>query len=84
MADKNTVKNTFINLLAESAGKDVATVEANLDSNMHDALGVTSVELFPLLAGLEETFDIELDYAGFITDVTTANEGIDYVVKTIG
>lgn len=84
MTDKNVVKTTYINLLAESIGKDAATVEANLDANMHDVLGVTSVELFPLLSGLEESFDIELDYAGFITDVSTAKEGIDYVMKTIG
>ncbi|MBQ9066907.1 MAG: acyl carrier protein [Clostridia bacterium] len=84
MADRNRIKDTYVKLLAESIGKDTATVEANLGNNMHDALGVTSVELFPLLSGLEEAFDIELDYAGFITDVQTANEGIDYVLNTIG
>ena len=83
MADNKKVKEVYVKLLAEITERSQEDVMGHLDDNMHDALGVTSVQLFPLLAGLEEELDIEMDYAEFITDVKTANEGIAFVSNLV-
>ena len=83
MEYQEKVQAAFVELLAAITEKSAEEVTEHLEDNMHDSLGVTSVQLFPLLAGLEEQFDIELDYAEFITDVKTAKEGIAYVSKLL-
>lgn len=83
MANIEKVKEIYVRLLTEITEKPEEEVMSHLEDNMHDALGVTSVQLFPLLAGLEEELDIEMDYAEFITDVKTANEGITYVSNLV-
>ncbi len=83
MENREKVQSAVVDLLAAITEKSTEEVTKHLDDNMHDSLGVTSVQLFPLLAGLEEKFDIEMDYAEFITNVKTANEGIAYVDKLL-
>ena len=84
MDNYQKVKDVYVDILSQSTGKGREEVLQHLEKNMHDVLGVTSVELFPLLSGLEETFGIELDYADFITNVESAKDGIEFVLKTIG
>ena len=83
MECQEKVQSAVVELLAAVTEKSVEEVTAHLDDSMHDSLGVTSVQLFPLLAGLEEQFDVEMDYAEFITNVKTAREGIAYVSKLL-
>lgn len=83
MECQEKVQSAVVELLAAVTEKSAEEVTAHLDNSMHDSLGVTSVQLFPLLAGLEEQFDVEMDYAEFITNVKTAREGIAYVSKLL-
>lgn len=82
MEEKN-VQDVFIQLLAESADQTEDFIRENRNEDMEEKLGVTSVELFPLLSGLEDAFNIDLDYAGFLTNVKTVNQGIEYITNMI-
>ena len=83
MATKETVTQAVLELLAALTKKDVEELSENLDADFEKDYHFTSLEYFPLLSGLEEKLDAELDYADFLTNVHTVNQAIDYTVKVL-
>ena len=83
MADQTRVKDVVIELLATVTERDVAEIVANLNASLTEDFHLSSLQYFPLLGGLEDRLNIELDYSGFLTDVHTVNEAIDYVAKIV-
>ena len=61
----------------------IAEIAANLNASLTEDFHLSSLQYFPLLGGLEDRLNIELDYSGFLTDVHTVNEAIDYVAKIV-
>ena len=83
MADQTRVKDVVIELLATVTERDVAEIAANLNASLTEDFHLSSLQYFPLLGGLEDGLNIVLDYSGFLTDVHTVNEAIDYVAKIV-
>ena len=83
VADQTRVKDVVIELLATVTERDVAEIAANLNASLTEDFHLSSLQYFPLLGGLEDRLNIELDYSGFLTDVHTVNEAIDYVAKIV-
>lgn len=83
MENGNRVRDAVIELIAVVKEKTAVEISANLDASFEKDYQFTSLEYFPLLSGLEEKFDIELDYAAFLTDIHTIREAIDFVAKAI-
>ena len=83
MADQTRVKDAVIELLATVTERDVAEIATNLNASLTEDFHLSSLQYFPLLGGLEDRLNIELDYSGFLTDVHTVNEAIDYVAKIV-
>lgn len=74
-----TVKDNVLKVTEEATGKSEEELEANLDADLNDDLKLTSLEYFPILSGLEDTYDVDIDYADFLTKVKTLNQAIAYV-----
>lgn len=51
------------------------------DTNFLEDLKATSVQFFPILAALEDEFDIEIQYQDFRRNGKTVGEAIDFVEK---
>lgn len=51
------------------------------DTNFLEDLKATSVQFFPIIAALEDEFDIEIQYQDFRREGKTIKEAIDFVEK---
>lgn len=74
-----SVKETVLNAASAATGKGTEELEANLDKDMSTDLGLTSLEYFPILSQLEDTYDIDIDYSDFLTKVKTLNQAVSYM-----
>lgn len=80
---KETVRNSFLSILAQLLGKTEEELGECEDSRMIDDLGMTSMQLFPLIGALVDEYDVDIDYAEFLTDVHTVDDGIEYVFSKL-
>ncbi|MBP3399632.1 MAG: hypothetical protein J6K75_07740 [Erysipelotrichaceae bacterium] len=80
---KENVRNFYLGVLSQLLEKSEEELAECKDSRMIEDLGMTSMQLFPLIGALVDEYDIDVDYADFLTNVHTVNEGIDYVFSRI-
>ena len=83
MATKKQVAETFVSVLAQIIEKPEAEVAANPGASFKEDYGMTSLQYFPLISEMEEKFDIEMDYSGFLLKALTVQDGIDFVYETV-
>ena len=56
-------------------------VEFSDDTDFLEDLKATSVQFFPIIAALEDEFDIEIQYQDFRRNGKTVKQAIDFVEK---
>ena len=69
----------IISEVAAATNKSTEEVAAVADSSFVDDLGMTSLEIFPLISKLEDEFDIEIDFADFLSKAGSVNAAVAFV-----
>lgn len=77
------VTDAFATIISNILNKPKEEIQSNLDAKLKEDFNMTSLQYFPLISGLEEKFDIEVDYAGFLTKALTVNDGIDFILAMV-
>lgn len=72
------VKEAAYQAIADAFMIDVSEVERNPDRRLREDMGASSMQYFPLIAALEDKFDIELDFHGFQNEARTFAQVADY------
>lgn len=83
MSTRDEVKNTVVKILAEVTEKDPQEISENLAASLKDDYKMTSMEYFPLISGLEEELNIEIDYSAFLLKAITVNDCIDFINEIV-
>ena len=83
MATREQVTETFVNTLSTILEKPAEEIRANLGASFKEDYGMTSLQYFPLIGEMEDVFDVEMDYSGFLMNAKTVQEGIDFVCKAM-
>ena len=76
MAD---VKETVVKVVADTTSKSVEEVAAAADASYIDELGMTSIEIFPIISELEDQLDVEIDFAAFLSQATSVNATVAFI-----
>ncbi len=83
MVMKEDVTKTYLGILEKILEVKEGELASKLDERMIEDLGMTSMQIFPLIGELVDQFDIDIDYAEFLNNVHTINEGVDLVMKQL-
>ena len=79
LLSRAVVRSTIVKTVADAIDKTAEEVEAQADANFSDDLGMTSVQIFPIISDLEDQLDTAIDFSAFIAEATSVNAAVDYV-----
>ena len=81
MVERIAVEQAVVDLVCRLLDKGHEEIEKRQDESLVDGLGMTSMQLFPLIGTLAEEFDVDINYADFLAQAHTINESIAFVVS---
>jgi len=81
MDAKERIANSFFDNMADVFLLDREYLQSNPELKFKEDLAAKSMQFFPLLAAMEEEFDIEIGLRDFQYECRTLAEAIDYIVK---
>ena len=67
------ILSAIIDIVAQVTKRSPDDLAKQCDAHFSDELDMTSVQFFPILADIEEKFDIDIDYSEFLAKVTSIN-----------
>ena len=67
-------------IVADSLGADVSTMTA--ETSFKEDLGADSLDVFQIIMGIEEEFDIEIDNEE-AEKITTVQDAVDQIKKAV-
>ena len=73
------IKDIVVAAVAQASDRTVEEVEASADAAFFADLGMTSIQVFPLISELEDQLDVEIDFADFLTQAKTVNQTVTFV-----
>lgn len=79
MTVSEEIRETMLASMAQVFEKTEEELSVNADADLLDELKATSQQYFPIIAALEEQFDIELQYQDFRREGRTINKAIEFV-----
>ena len=79
MAKRDEIAKVVCEGMAEVFGGSAERFSVNEDLRLREDLTAKSMEYFPLIAGLEDTLGIQIEYHDFQTEAQTVGATIDYV-----
>ena len=78
------VRNIVVKSVADAINKTTEEVAAQADASFSDDLGMTSVQIFPIISDLEDQLDADIDFASFLAQATSVNKTVDFVAGLLG
>ena len=76
MAD---TKDIVIEVVASTINKTAEELAAAADASFTEELGMSSIEIFPIISELEDQLDVEIDFAAFLSEATSVNATVAYI-----
>ena len=73
--------SVIIDIVAQVTKRSPDDLSQQCDAHFSDELDMTSVQFFPILADIEECFDIDIDYSEFLAKVTSINTCTAYLTE---
>jgi len=83
MNNREQVVGVFVDVIANMLSKPKEEIASNLDAKLKEDFHMDSVGLYALIGMIEGKFDFDLDYAKFLENSTTINNGIDLVTEIL-
>ena len=73
--------SAIIDIVAQVTKRSPEDLVEQCDAHFSEELNMTSIQLFPILADIEERFDIDIDYSEFLAKATSINKSAAYITE---
>lgn len=83
MATEAEIRSEVYAAVADAFMMDVSQVEANTQIRLREDLGASSMQYYPLIADLEDSFGIELELHEFQYVARTVEDIVELVKKKL-
>lgn len=81
MATTQEIQSIVTTKVAEVIGSTPEEVAAAPEASLIGDLGMTSIQIFPLISELEDQLDVEIDFAEFLTKAKTVGGTVEFIAS---